>query len=398
MRRESRRYGFAPPVRSGRPVTGVVLVVSAIVGYALLVSGFIVPSEALSESDVRRKSSLNEVAAANLRPVGWWRERYDLSWDEQDAVYTPLSLSTDSWDHYTLAYGLDGAVAMFRATGDTKYLDQALRYTSNMVSTAKVSSSLGPNAFHDSYLGWISRRPDVAGREVPLFESYVWRYVCSLLLAIKRTPSVFSNPVYRNQYEDLLRFTEVNIFDKWFYRGVRSYIYRDLTHMAAHWAFIAMDLSYLTTDPVRVQNARIVMNYIDTLLRGQIRTNPVAPSAYFWSDVWGQSSRPGQDVAHGNNMIAYLVEAHDLGQGGWTDADMTKFVNLFDTVVWPANGKYAGFVDGSGAGNGWFSDGFIKLGRYDPNLQARIEGITVGRGLQLFGNGALNARLLGGPR
>jgi hypothetical protein len=97
-------------------------------------------------------------------------------------------------------------------------------------------------------------------------------------------------------------------------------------------------------------------------------------------------------------MIAYLVEGHDLGQGGWTDADMTKFVNLFDTVVWPADGEYAGYVDGSGAGNGWFSDGFIKLGRYDAGLQARIQGITIGRGLQLFGNGALNAKLLGTPR
>ena len=38
-------------------------------------------------------------------------------------------------------------------------------------------------------------------------------------------------------------------------------------------------------------------------------------------------------ISHGNNTIAYFVEAHDLGQGGWTDADMAKFVTLFDKIV-----------------------------------------------------------------
>lgn len=62
-------------------------------------------------------------------------------------------------------------------------------------------------------------------------------------MTIKQTPSLNSDPTCRSQYEDLLRFTEVNIFDKWFSRGVRAYIYRDRTHMAAHWASIALDLS-----------------------------------------------------------------------------------------------------------------------------------------------------------
>lgn len=151
----------------------------------------------------------------------------------------------------------------------------------------------------------------------------------------------------------------------------------------------------MTTDPIRLQHERTVFDQINSSLRDQIKTSPVDPAAYFWSDAWGQFSRPGQDVSHGNNTIAYFVEAHDLGQGGWTDADMAKFVTLFDKIVWPADDRYAGFVDGSGVGNGWFSDGFVKLGRYNVSLQKRIEGISRGQGLQLFGNGALNAKLLG---
>jgi len=42
--------------------------------------------------------------------------------------------------------------------------------------------------------------------------NYVWRHVCRILLTIKQTPSLNSDPTYRSQNEDLLRFTEVNIF------------------------------------------------------------------------------------------------------------------------------------------------------------------------------------------
>src|SRR5690349_17559456 len=107
-------------------------------------------------------STAREIATADLRPVSWWQQRYDSNWVEQDAHYRALTSSTDSWDFYNGAYGLDGATAMFQATGDTKYLDQALDYAKNMVSSARVSSSLGSRAFHDSYLGWVSQRPDVA--------------------------------------------------------------------------------------------------------------------------------------------------------------------------------------------------------------------------------------------
>jgi hypothetical protein len=51
-------------------------------------------------------------------------------------------------------------------------------------------------------------------------------------------------------------------------------------------------------------------------------------------------------------------------------------------------------VDGSGRGNGFFNDGFVKLGRYGTALQRRLESHEVALNTQLYGNGALNARLL----
>jgi hypothetical protein len=87
------------------------------------------------------------------------------------------------------------------------------------------------------------------------------------------------------------------------------------------------------------------------------------------------------------------VEAHDAGIE-WTDDDMRKFVATLTTVVWPSTSKYANYVDGSGNLPGWVSDGWMKLGRYDANLQRRLETHNVGRTIQFYGNGALNARIL----
>lgn len=323
------------------------------------------------------------------------------TWDKEHvADYLPRSLSGDSYQYYNLAYAIDGDTAMYRATGNTLYLDRALLYVNNVVASARISSSLPGSAFQDSYLGWTSVNSDTQGQEVPLYESYCWRYVTRLLRVIHDTPALFNDPAYRTHYDRLLAFTERNIFEKWFTRNANNYVYRGRTHMAAHWAFIAMDLSLITTDEPRKARYLAVFNNINrdlpnyhSSLRGQLQTWPTAPDTYYWSDVWASTARPGQDVAHGNGVLAFIVEAHDAGLE-WTRGDISKFINTLDRVIWPSATAYSEYVDGSGTGGGWFNDGFMKLGRYDPDLQRRLEKHGVGNNSTFLGNGALNAALL----
>jgi hypothetical protein len=187
--------------------------------------------------------------------------------------------------------------------------------------------------------------------------------------------------------------------EKWYARGPDETIYRSRTHMAAHWALIALNLSRITTDPQRRAVEEKVLKEITgdlpnypSSLRGQLEPNPSKPDAYFWSDKWGSTSPPGQDVAHGNGVIAFVVAAHDAGEI-WSDEDVRRFVTLFEDVIWPRPGPGAEYVDGSGRGTGWFSDGFVKLGRYDPTVQRRLESHEPANG-QFYANGALNAALL----
>lgn len=340
-----------------------------------------------------------------LRTVAAWEARFLSRWDEEHRTdLLPRSTSGDSWQYYFLAYGIDGNTAMYRATGDPRYLDRALLYVDNMVADARPSSSLRRSQFKDGYLGWASGRRDTRGREVPLFESYCWRYVTRLLRVLRETPALYEDARYRATYERLLAFTERNVFEKWYRRGAEAFVFRSRTHLAAHWAFMALDLSRLTTDEARRATYLAVLEAIDrgglpnhrSSLRAQLVPSPAAPGAYFWSDRWGAFARPGQDVDHGNGVLAFVVEAHDVGVE-WTDQDVRAFAATLGAVVWPEAGRYARFVDGSGAGRGFFNDGWMKLGRYDAALQRRLEAHPVLNDTQFLGNGALNARYLLGP-
>ena len=336
---------------------------------------------------------------AKIKTVAHWAAVFEQSWDYQYANSLPLSRSADSWDHYNLSYSVDSCIAMFRATGEHRYLDRALEFVENVAGSAEPSASLRSSDFRDDYRGWASSSSGQGGDEVPLYESYFWRYGTALLLAMREDPRVHDDPRYRARYDQLLAFAETHIFDKWYARGAAESIYRERTHMAAHWALIGLHLSRVTADTGRRKRYLDVVGNIDlhlpgsgASLRGQLRRHPDEPTAYFWSDVWGSARRPGQDVSHGNGFLAYVVEARDRGRP-WTGADMAAFSALLTKVIWPGGTTYREYVDGTGSDNGWLSDGFVKLGRYDAAVQLRLEQHQVVND-QFAANMALNARIL----
>ena len=52
-------------------------------------------------------------------------------------------------------------------------------------------------------------------------------------------------------------------------------------------------------------------------------------------------------------------------RGGWSAAEIASFSRTLTSFVLGDNRHNPQFVDGSGKGNGWIADGFVKLGRYD---------------------------------
>ena len=337
-------------------------------------------------------------AASGIQSVVFWEDKFLSMWNKEDAGDTlELSRSGDGWDLYNLAYAIDGLTAMFEATAKTIYLDRALSYISNVIATARPSSTLPISQFKDGYYGWTTKSLGEQG----LYESYCWRYVTRLLRLMKSNAAVYNNPTYKSRFNAILSFTEKNIFDKWRSRGVSSWIYRENTHMASHWAYISINLATLTDSPARraaclqiVDNINWNLpNFPGCGLRKQLIAHPVVQGGIFWNSNWGRFGRPGSDVGHGGNTVSYLVEAAEH-QRVFTVSDMRKLLATLNNAIWKPNGSYAAYVDGSGMGNGWLNEGWCKLGRYSAALQQRLETHNVGRNMQLYGNGALNARIL----
>jgi hypothetical protein len=340
-----------------------------------------------------------------------WEAKFLSKWDEEHEKYESNSKTANSARMYSLAYALDGNLAMYQATGNTKYLDRAIEYAINVIDNAVPVKNLEGNEWGDSYLGWglYEDRLGPEGKESPLIESYFFRYVCRMLRIIRQTPALYDDPQYRKVYETILKFTEKNVFEKWYTRGPR-YLLGGTTNMVSHWAYIAMELSLITSSSKNRKlykeitykvNANL-KPYQNSSLRKQIIANPVDESAYFWDSVFGKKKQPGQDTSHANNVVSYLVEAHELGIY-WNDADMQGLINLLLKVLW--NGSYdtptfAGYLDGSDPGGGYFqSDGFMKLGRYDPYVQKLYENFNghISSYTQYYGNAALNAKMLSEP-
>lgn len=336
--------------------------------------------------------------------LAWWVAQFDAVADTEHAKwYNVWANSGDSQRYYDLGYAVDGFTAMHWATGQRRYLDRALGYIEAVIADARLSSTLPTSQYHDEYLGWLGDPyyTDLIV-EYPLFESILWRYVTDVLRVIKDDPALMAD--YGTRYAAILAFTERNIWDKWYNRGT-SNIYRVRTHMAAHWAYIALNLETLTASSIRAAQCRTVRARIDADLRAQLVSNG---TAYTWSDEWGQYPPLSvQDAGHGNHTVSYIVRATEMGTF-WTEADL----RLLAGTVWDFwNGDTAAprwmfNVDGSGGLDKFQvqGDGWIKTARADPALLALYATYAAQRAEQgpymgkLLGNGALVAlpRLSGG--
>lgn len=339
-------------------------------------------------------------ATATMPPgASWWVAQFDaVAAIERAKWYDAWAASGNSQWYYFLGYAVDGYTAMYRATGQRAYLEQALTYIERVIADARPSSMLVGSQYRDSYLGWIGVQfGDVSGLEYPLFESILWRYVTDVLVTIKDDPALMT--IYRERYAAILAFTETHMWDKWYNRGAGN-LYRTRTHMASHWAYIALNLETLTASPIRAAQCRTVRARIDADLRSQLLSDG---TAYRWSDQWGQyPPQSVQDMGHGNHMVSYIVRAWERGDY-WTATDL----RLFAGTAWAAwNGdradpRWAVNVDGSGGLDRFQvqGDGWLKLARVDPALVALYEVYAERRTEQgpymasPLGNGALVAAL-----
>jgi len=318
----------------------------------------------------------------SIQSSTFWKNKFDAGrsfYYNTEAL--PLSQSSDEFDYYNLAYSIDEFTSMFEGSGDTSYLDQVLTLVINMINNARLSSTIPSSQFKDGFMGWVSFKNGQNGDEQALYEIYNWRYVTRLLDAMKKNTAVFNNSTYRAKYDQILAFTEVNIFDKWYTRGPNTWIYRSVTHISCHFAYIALYLRKHTLNTTRQQRCDTIRTNIESVglpnalpdnMRSKITASlgRAVSGAYSWNSHWNDTSRPGQDVAHANGDITFICESFDNNTGVWTQTDIDRFVKTLTQLCMPTHALY---VDGTGTDNGWIADGWPKLGRFSVPCQQALE-------------------------
>jgi len=328
--------------------------------------------------------------------VDYWKLRFDNEWvdndnqvDYSDAASRAKSKNVEQ-EYYFLAYYVDGLIKMWQATGDNKYLDTVLGLIDITVNDA-VNVGGG-------YLGW----PNGANDGNSLWDSYYWRYVISLTRIMHQSPNLRATGNYQAKYEELLTFTEKNIWERYESKGPGN-IYRVNTHMASHWARIGMEL-YIITGKEKYKKVFDNISFGKMVgkpsnLRNQFKPNSKVPSAYTWSQNW--DSYYIQDTSHAGAVVSMVVTAYE-NEMYWNEDDIKALISTVKDVIWKGEygSEFKKNVDGSGGFDlaGRLHE-WLNLGRFDQDLQDKIKNKYTGKnityfGVQPLGIAALNARIL----
>ncbi len=335
-----------------------------------------------------------------LRPVPEWQALFDAEWnkrDENDCLTRAKSKGT-AQEYHNLAFCIDGLTSMWRASGEDQYLDTALQLIQFTVDDAELGS--------DGFRRWkVAKDPTSGG--IPVTESQYFRMVTTLLRVMFESPDVRAKKNYEKRYAELLEFAERHIWDKWETDGLGN-LYRSRTHMASHWARIAVEL-YRITNKAKYLTVFENISYKTMVgwpsnLRQQFYVNPKLPGAYTWAQVWGVLAPTGDEVQGsflGGTVVSF-VELSAAGNNYWTQADVNALSLTLTSAVWPPklNGEHHARVNGTervdspGQLHEW-----MVLGRHNAALQKRIETDYVGAnlkslGTQALGIAALNAKIL----
>ncbi|CAG2532918.1 hypothetical protein MAR621_03112 [Maribacter dokdonensis] len=280
---------------------------------------------------------------------------------------------------YYAGWGFSGALAAFQATGNTDYLDDLIEITYATIAEAEYVS-IGNGS---TYLGWHTTKHGNNTRGLPLWESYLFRYVATMLRIMYQSPNLRAmnngslvGSTYQYNYDELLSWVETHMWDKWVAAGIGN-LYRSRTHMASHWARIGQELHIITGeakyktvfDDISFDG---MSNYNGASIRSRIYN---LSNGYSMYQTWESNSL--QDTDHASDIMSYIVNAYEQGYY-WTADDIQKFINTFKNVIWdnPNVFEFSKYLNGSGTGAAEHLWEWAFLAKYDTELYNRYTAET----------------------
>ncbi|WP_152266625.1 hypothetical protein [Agriterribacter humi] len=329
-----------------------------------------------------------------------WKNLFDKKYSEMCIStktvregFLEKSASGDSFDFMEMSNIIDALQCMYLSTEESSYRNDLIKIIDNILSTAFTSKDIPDNIYpyKDNYLSWISKNINTYHNEAPLLEGYIFRYITQFIYNLHKSGWTNISEANQTWYNNTLQFIEKNIWEKWVSRSNRVH-YKPYTlflgrrtHTASHWAYIALFLKEITSDPVIRTQCIEMYNMYDLLLKRNLKSNPEFPQAYIWNCSWDdvsgtQASIPNdvalQDVSHGNHVLSYLAISKKMADTNWSDAEMDSLCNTLKQVVYDKEQiSFFDMVDGSSSsmfpGRGQYqAEGWIKLSWFNKEVRA----------------------------
>jgi hypothetical protein len=201
-----------------------------------------------------------------------------------------------------------------------------------------------------------------------------------MLWVLSKSPSYLSRNGNQQIYDDMLSWFEKHIWEKWESRGI-GHLYRSRTHMSSHWGQMAWFLHKITGTP-KYRSFYENWSYAGFPsgphtggnMRNQLReVNANGGTGYVWNGLWGSMSG-SNDVSHANAEVELMILGAEMGDY-WSQTDMQRLINTFEGLIFKSNSwnNQAYYIDGGGSEAALWDQGWVQLGRFSSELQAKLE-------------------------
>lgn len=283
-----------------------------------------------------------------------------------EIVINKLIYSNDSWGIYKLSQYIDGYNNMFLSTGNQVYLNKSLDIILRIMKNATLSSRFRNSQFKDKYLGWVNkshRELGNDGKEYSLYESYFWRYATSTILLVKEYSLIDK---YSVKYLSIKNFCEEQVFSKWINRG-KSNIYRNTTNLFAQWAHISLNMWLID----KKEKYKKVFTDFNLMYSNNLVGS--GNGRYWILRLDTKLDSSVSDVSHANSEVSYLIDAYQKASVIKYES-IQNLIDLLNTKILKNDNSISYYINGEGKSvdNRMLIDGFLKLGRFDKNLNSRL--------------------------
>ena len=346
--------------------------------------------EALS---LQRQDPLEMTTEKQSDLLSFYQSAYDQVYAENLDYFNSMAASGDTTTentYYTFQYVLAPTLSMFEATGEAKYLEQALTWAETMLSKAVIIDVNGNRNWSGP---WQSPHTDT-----PI--SYLLNDLQGSTELARLARIILTDPNLKNQYGDLAQaiyaFVRDEIVEKnlWVRGGMSWFI--NVAYVVEEGKPISDKVVLLLRILSDLYLVDLEPRYGDLALQlGECFKNRF--TAYQGGLIWdlgiGYDGNPSEDTSHGNRhpwAVIDLYQADLVFSREYVDG----LANLLIGVIW--NGSlddpmFTNFIDGSNDevfgrepwNNGLIYAGWVMLGQFNQEVQevcdAVLDAILAGK-------------------